>query len=188
MRSRPLVLRAYSCVQGTCPACMPDGIPAWLVDWLPSICLQAVKPGMFEYQAESLYLHTIYGGGSCRGPHYTPILASGPNAGAVLGALVCGPAVAGNWPPIRVLIAAALSQRADLLKHAVTSLPRHLQPSFTTATPAPPTAGRCRRATCCWRTRAPSSTGGCWARLRLPGAMLQHLLQFSRRRCLLTPC
>lgn len=36
---------------------------------------------MWEYQAESLYLHTIYSEGGCRGPHYTPIFASGPNAG-----------------------------------------------------------------------------------------------------------
>ena len=43
--------------------------------------MQAVRPGMYEYEAESLYLHRIYGGGSCRGPHYTPIFASGPNAG-----------------------------------------------------------------------------------------------------------
>lgn len=43
---------------------------------------QAVKPGQYEFQAESLYLHTIYAGAGCRTPHYTPILASGPNAGA----------------------------------------------------------------------------------------------------------
>ena len=31
-------------------------------------------------QAESLYLHSIYSEGGCRGPHYTPIFASGANA------------------------------------------------------------------------------------------------------------
>lgn len=35
---------------------------------------------MWEFQAESLYLHHIYSTGGCRGPHYTPIFASGPNA------------------------------------------------------------------------------------------------------------
>lgn len=42
--------------------------------------MQAVKPGMWEFQAESLYLHSLYAGGGCRLPHYTPIFASGPNA------------------------------------------------------------------------------------------------------------
>lgn len=36
---------------------------------------------MFEFQAESLYLHKMYSQG-CRGSHYTPIFASGSNAGA----------------------------------------------------------------------------------------------------------
>jgi hypothetical protein len=53
----------------------------WLGPRTRSPRLQAVKPGMWEYQAESLYLHTIYSQGGCRGPHYTPIFASGPNAG-----------------------------------------------------------------------------------------------------------
>lgn len=47
----------------------------------PRACPQAVKPGMWEFQAESLYLHSLYAGGGCRLPHYTPIFASGPNAG-----------------------------------------------------------------------------------------------------------
>lgn len=42
--------------------------------------MQALKPGMWEFQAESLYLHHIYSLGGCRGSHYTSILASGPNA------------------------------------------------------------------------------------------------------------
>ncbi|KAI3437610.1 hypothetical protein D9Q98_000062 [Chlorella vulgaris] len=41
--------------------------------------MQGVKPGMFEFQAESLYLHKMYSQG-CRGSHYTPIFASGSNA------------------------------------------------------------------------------------------------------------
>ncbi|PSC76780.1 xaa-Pro dipeptidase isoform X1 [Micractinium conductrix] len=42
--------------------------------------MQAAKPGMWEFELESLYLHHLYSGGGCRSPHYTPIFASGPNA------------------------------------------------------------------------------------------------------------
>ncbi|EFN56075.1 hypothetical protein CHLNCDRAFT_31053 [Chlorella variabilis] len=42
--------------------------------------MRAVQPGVWEFQGESLYLHTLYSRGGCRGAHYTPIFASGPNA------------------------------------------------------------------------------------------------------------
>lgn len=42
--------------------------------------MRAAKPGMWEFQAEAIYLQSIYGSGGCRLPHYTPIFASGPNA------------------------------------------------------------------------------------------------------------
>lgn len=38
------------------------------------------RPGLWEFQLESAYLHRIYAGGGCRTAHYTPIFASGPNA------------------------------------------------------------------------------------------------------------
>ncbi|KAL6769149.1 hypothetical protein ACKKBF_B17655 [Auxenochlorella protothecoides x Auxenochlorella symbiontica] len=42
--------------------------------------MQAVRPGMYEYQLESLFLHDIYSEGGCRFSPYTPIFGSGPNS------------------------------------------------------------------------------------------------------------
>ncbi|KAF5833683.1 Xaa-Pro dipeptidase (X-Pro dipeptidase) [Dunaliella salina] len=45
--------------------------------------MRAAKPGMMEYQLESVFLHHCYFHGGCRITGYTPISASGPN-GAIL--------------------------------------------------------------------------------------------------------
>jgi len=45
--------------------------------------MRTVKPGMYEYQLESTFLHHCYFNGGCRNVGYTPICASGPN-GATL--------------------------------------------------------------------------------------------------------
>jgi len=45
--------------------------------------MKAAKPGMYEYELESLFHHRAYSGGGCRYFAYTPICASGPN-GAIL--------------------------------------------------------------------------------------------------------
>lgn len=52
---------------------------------------------MWEFQAESVYLASIYGKGGCRGPHYMPIFASGPNAGAGCGGAGAPAHVALGW-------------------------------------------------------------------------------------------
>lgn len=41
--------------------------------------MKAVKPGMYEYQLESLFNHLTYSRGGCRYSAYIPICASGPN-------------------------------------------------------------------------------------------------------------
>lgn len=45
--------------------------------------MRHIKPGMKEYQLESVFLHHAYYEGGCRNPSYTCICASGPN-GSVL--------------------------------------------------------------------------------------------------------
>jgi Xaa-Pro dipeptidase len=45
--------------------------------------IKSIKPGVTEYQMESLFLHECYSKGGCRNPSYTCICCSGPN-GAVL--------------------------------------------------------------------------------------------------------
>ncbi len=52
----------------------------WLLHDMWGFLLAGCRPGMWEFQLESAYLHSIYGGGGCRTAHYTPIFASGPNA------------------------------------------------------------------------------------------------------------
>jgi len=42
--------------------------------------MKATKPGMYEYELESLFHHIVYAQGGCRVFAYTPIAASGPNA------------------------------------------------------------------------------------------------------------
>eukprot|EP00899_Mesostigma_viride_P025483 jgi/Mesvir1/6119/Mv00824-RA.1 len=42
--------------------------------------MRAVRPGMMEYELESLFLHLTYSRGGCRHPLYTPICACGPNS------------------------------------------------------------------------------------------------------------
>jgi Xaa-Pro dipeptidase len=45
--------------------------------------MRSVKPGMTEFQVESLFLHAVYGKGQCRHVAYTCICAAGPS-GALL--------------------------------------------------------------------------------------------------------
>ena len=42
--------------------------------------MRAVKPGMMEYQLESLFQHHTYTHGGCRHMSYTCICACGPSA------------------------------------------------------------------------------------------------------------
>lgn len=45
--------------------------------------MRKVRPGMYEFQLEAIFLGKCYEEGGCRLPAYTPICASGPN-GAIL--------------------------------------------------------------------------------------------------------
>lgn len=42
--------------------------------------MRKAKPGLMEYQLESLFLHHCYFNGGCRNSPYTPIAASGSNS------------------------------------------------------------------------------------------------------------
>ena len=42
--------------------------------------MRRAKPGMYEFEFESLFHHLSYSNGGCREFAYTPICASGPNA------------------------------------------------------------------------------------------------------------
>ncbi|KAL7546506.1 hypothetical protein ACHAWF_009835 [Thalassiosira exigua] len=53
----------------------PTGSPAW-----PTSVMRACKPGMMEYQLESLFQHHTYTHGGCRHVSYTCICACGPSA------------------------------------------------------------------------------------------------------------